>query len=141
MSEAGGRPARARPRPGPLPPFSPNPATHQPLYSHTPAARSFSCTVFTFGQTGSGKTYTLTGPPPQVSGALVEPPGDQWARSLGERRLPDGKELDDAAQLHLFAGKERSGKVKGLGQSRVPGLRCPLYFLALMFFIYRMTEN
>ncbi|MXQ88472.1 hypothetical protein E5288_WYG006737 [Bos mutus] len=40
---------------------------------HTPAARSFSCTVFTFGQTGSGKTYTLTGPPPQGEGVPVPP--------------------------------------------------------------------
>uniref|UniRef100_G1M2G6 Kinesin-like protein n=1 Tax=Ailuropoda melanoleuca TaxID=9646 RepID=G1M2G6_AILME len=38
-----------------------------------PAARSFSCTVFTFGQTGSGKTYTLTGPPPQGEGVPVPP--------------------------------------------------------------------
>ncbi|KAF4019623.1 hypothetical protein G4228_011104 [Cervus hanglu yarkandensis] len=44
------------------------------LRGHTPAARSFSCTVFTFGQTGSGKTYTLTGPPPQGEGLPV-PPG------------------------------------------------------------------
>uniref|UniRef100_A0A8C9DKP8 Kinesin-like protein n=1 Tax=Prolemur simus TaxID=1328070 RepID=A0A8C9DKP8_PROSS len=41
--------------------------------SHAPAARSFSCTVFTFGQTGSGKTYTLTGPPPQGEGVPVPP--------------------------------------------------------------------
>lgn len=64
---------RTAPPPPPLPPFSPHPATHQPLYSHTPAARSFSCTVFTFGQTGSGKTYTLTGPPPQGEGVPVPP--------------------------------------------------------------------
>ncbi|ELK26644.1 Kinesin-like protein KIF12 [Myotis davidii] len=43
------------------------------ILPHTPAARSFSCTVFTFGQTGSGKTYTLTGPPPQGEGVPVPP--------------------------------------------------------------------
>ncbi|TEA36732.1 hypothetical protein DBR06_SOUSAS310149 [Sousa chinensis] len=52
--------------PAPLPPPLPG-------YSHTPAARSFSCTVFAFGQTGSGKTYTLTGPPPQGEGVPVPP--------------------------------------------------------------------
>ncbi|XP_077625896.1 kinesin-like protein KIF12 [Crocuta crocuta] len=44
-----------------------------PGSSRASAARSFSCTVFTFGQTGSGKTYTLTGPPPQGEGVPVPP--------------------------------------------------------------------
>ncbi|KAF3821146.1 hypothetical protein GH733_011299 [Mirounga leonina] len=52
----------------PPPPRRPPPAS-----SRAPAARSFSCTVFTFGQTGSGKTYTLTGPPPQGEGVSVPP--------------------------------------------------------------------
>ncbi|XP_024617950.1 LOW QUALITY PROTEIN: kinesin-like protein KIF12 [Neophocaena asiaeorientalis asiaeorientalis] len=54
------------------PPHSPK-NTYREDASHTPAVRSFSCTVFTFGQTGSGKTYTLTGPPPQGEGVPVPP--------------------------------------------------------------------
>ena len=107
MSETG------PPRPRPLRPFSPEPTAHRPRYSHTPAARSFSYTVFTFGQTGSGKTYTLTGPPPQVGRALAKPPGAGIrgpARSLGERRLPEGKELDGAAQLVYLQARKDQGR-------------------------------
>ena len=88
------------PRPSPHGP-APRPPHPAPGYSHTPAARSFSCTVFTFGQTGSGKTYTLTGPPSQVGRSHSETPGGgargvrgRWARSPGEpqaAQTPRGK--------------------------------------------------
>ena len=138
MSETG------PPRPRPLRPFSPEPTAHRPRYSHTPAARSFSCTVFTFGQTGSGKTYTLTGPPPQVGRALAKPPGarDPWASEKPwGAQTPRGKGIGRGSPARLFAGKERSGKVKDLGQSSAPGFRCPLYLLALRFSICEMDES
>nr|XP_025743857.1 kinesin-like protein KIF12 [Callorhinus ursinus] len=61
------------PPPTPPPPNLPEgPPPPSPRATfRAPAARSFSCTVFTFGQTGSGKTYTLTGPPPQGEGVPV----------------------------------------------------------------------
>lgn len=72
------------PHPGPQPAPSPHPSRPPPASSRAPAARSFSCTVFTFGQTGSGKTYTLTGPPPQVGRPQVERGGGGAHTSRGE---------------------------------------------------------
>lgn len=93
MSEAQpGPPAPAPHDPGPQStPSPPAPSPPPPGSSRAPAARSFSCTVFTFGQTGSGKTYTLTGPPPQVGPAPGERGGNGSPEALGSRTLPGGR--------------------------------------------------